>query len=125
MKAVVLKWQKGRAEVVENKFFDSLTFMQDVVDGYIECPKIDIGLPPGYCVVVNEDGNIFHLPVNISASPVKREGREVWYSLPILRGHVAVIGVDEKGEFTSVKDEDIPAIKKALEVRKLPVWLVI
>ena len=54
----------GSVEEVEMPKKDGLSFMQQVVGGYIEIVRI----PDGRLMVLNEEGKLLRLPLNVKAT---------------------------------------------------------
>lgn len=72
---------------------NDLVHFQQMVDGYIET----VTFASDACVVVNEEGIIFGLPINDNIRPVLPAGIEIY-------GDAVIVGT--KGEeFASLKDE--------------------
>lgn len=91
---------EGHAEAVQVPGTGSeLTFLQDLVGGYIEAVVVPEG---GYDLIINEEGKLEGLPYNARAtelaSPMLAPG-------DVIVGDVVVTGaVDAEGEMTSVPE---------------------
>lgn len=57
---------KANGEILPNVSIDTLKKMQDLVDGYIEF--VYLSPSKGLVLIVNEEGLIKELPVNVQAS---------------------------------------------------------
>lgn len=82
--ATILKTDGKRTEVSpKNGKKFTLEELQEIVGGYIE----QLMLPTGRSLIVNEDGRLYHLPVNMQATHL--------YGYEILVGDVLMCDEDE------------------------------
>ena len=81
----------------------SLEAKQKFVDGYIEV----IGIGNGIDLVCNEEGKIKHLQPNVAWI----EDEKV---IDIICGNCLLCRYNDKGDFVSIKDEDVEYIKSKL-----------
>lgn len=79
----------------------SLEYLQEKVNGYIE----SVNLPNNLSMIVNEEGVIFNLPVNIIASKL--------YNSYIL-GNAVIVKYNEDGESATLSDDDIKYIEDSI-----------
>ena len=59
---------KSNGEILPNVSIDTLKKMQDLVDGYIEF--VYLSPSKGLVLIVNEEGLIKELPINVQASVI-------------------------------------------------------
>ena len=122
LKIIVLK--TAELEPVVQTIADDYREMQKIVGGTIDCvyPK-NYGISNDdiltkYNIVVNDEGLLERLPLNIALRPDLVES-SIDYA-GILVGDIFVTGLpDEDGCSTDVLEEDIPAIIKSLKEKRL------
>ena len=121
LKIIVLK--TAELEPVVQTIADDYREMQKIVGGTIDCvyPK-DYGISDDilakYNIVINDEGLLERLPLNIALRPDLLESNIDYAG--ILVGDIFVTGLpDEEGRSTDVLEEDIPAIIKSLKEKRL------
>ena len=122
LKIIVLK--TAELEPVVQTIADDYREMQKIVGGTIDCvyPK-NYGISNDdiltkYNIVVNDEGLLERLPLNIALRPDLVES-SIDYA-GILVGDIFVTGLpDEDGCSTDVLEEEIPAIIKSLKEKRL------
>lgn len=122
LKIIVLK--TAELEPVVQTIADDYREMQKIVGGTIDCvyPK-NYGISNDdiltkYNIVVNDEGLLERLPLNIALRPDLLDSRIDYAG--ILVGDIFVTGLpDEDGRSTDVLEEDIPAIIKSLKEKRL------
>ena len=90
----VIKATKER--IIVKDITNELKYIQKKIDGYIECFDIGIGLT----IICDEVGKIKNLPQNIMVMSNNR-------IVDIICGNCIICRYNEKGEFTSLNEEDI------------------
>ncbi len=122
LKIIVLK--TAELEPVVQTIADDYREMQKIVGGTIDCvyPK-NYGISNDdiltkYNIVVNDEGLLERLPLNIALRPDLIDSRIDYAG--ILVGDIFVTGLpDEDGRSTDVLEEDIPKIIKSLKEKRL------
>ena len=93
---VLFKAPHGKFE--EREINNTLEDMQKLVDGYIEVISTDID--DKVFMIVNEEGKLYGLEPNL------------YYYSDIIVGNIVFVKVDNKGNWKSISDKQIEAIKK-------------